>query len=165
MKRASEIFSALFDEGMMKKADGYSAVFSCWKDLMEKNGIAAAAAHSWISSLDRGLVWIEVDHPGWKQILQTKESKLLSDFRYRFPELDISAISIALCRPGASPFDHREITDEKSNAVTTAPTEELPQPDGVSEYEAINDPALREVLMRLEQRIAERESTKEVNKP
>jgi hypothetical protein len=101
MKRVGDILSVIFDEGLMKKAKSYSSLFSCWKDLTEKNGIAAAADHSWIKSMDRGLVWIEVDHPGWKQILQTKESKLLSDFRYRFPETDISGISIVLCRPGS----------------------------------------------------------------
>jgi hypothetical protein len=98
MRRVGDVLSAIFDEDLMKKARGYSAFFSCWKDLTEKNGIAAAADHSWVTSLERGLVWIEVDHPGWKQILQTKESKLLSDFRLRFPEMDISGISIMLCR-------------------------------------------------------------------
>jgi len=103
MKRIGDVLSTIFDEKLMKKADGYSAFFSCWKDLTAKNGITAAADHSWIKSLDRGLVWVEVDHPGWKQILQTKESKLLSDFRYRFPEMDISGISIVLYRPDVHP--------------------------------------------------------------
>jgi predicted nucleic acid-binding Zn ribbon protein len=98
MKRVGDVLSAIFDENLLKKAKGYSAFFSCWKDLTEKNGIAAAADHTWIKSLERGLVWIEVDHPGWKQILQTKESKLLSDLRCRFPEMDISGISIMLSR-------------------------------------------------------------------
>ena len=98
MKRAGDIFSALFSNAQMKEAGEYSALISCWKDLVEKNGIAAAASHSWIKTVDKGLVWIEVDHPGWKQILQTKKSKLLSDFHYRFPKMDISGISIMLCR-------------------------------------------------------------------
>ena len=158
MKRAGEVFSAIFNEGMMKKADGYSAFVSCWKDLAEKNGIAAAAAHSRISSLERGLVWIEVDHPGWKQILQTKESKLLSDFRYRFPELDISGISIMLSRPGSSPQEPPQNPDDKSSAKATLQKEkpliDLPEANG---YEAIKDTALKEVLMRLERSIAEKE--------
>jgi hypothetical protein len=103
MKRAGDVLSALFDESFMRQAGGYSALFSCWKDLTEKNGIAAAGDHSWIKSMEKGIVWLEVDHPGWKQILQTKESKLLSDFQRRFPDMDISGISIALCRPGARP--------------------------------------------------------------
>jgi hypothetical protein len=104
MKRVGDVISKLFDEGMMKKAESYSTLFSCWKDLTEKNNIAAAADHSWIQSMERGLVRIEVDHPGWKQILQTKEGKLLSDFRRRFPEMNISGLAIMLCKPGDRPM-------------------------------------------------------------
>ena len=107
MKRVGDVLSLIFDENLMHKARGYSAFVSCWKDLTEKNGIAAAADHSWIKSVDRGMVWIEVDHPGWKQILQTKESKLLSDFRYRFPDMDICGLSIMLARPGVHPDDNK----------------------------------------------------------
>ena len=103
VKRAGDVLSAIFDESFMRQAGGYSALFSCWKDLMEKNGIAAAADHSWIKSMEKGIVWLEVDHPGWKQILQTKESELLSDFRRRFPDMEISGISVTLCRPGTRP--------------------------------------------------------------
>ena len=100
MKRAGEVLSAIFDEGFLKKAQSYSDIFSCWKDLTEKNKIAAAADYSRIKSIERGLVWIEVDHPGWKQIIQTKENKLLYDFNRRFPEMNITAISISLSKPG-----------------------------------------------------------------
>jgi hypothetical protein len=153
MRRVGEVLSTIFDDGMMNKVRGYSALFSCWKDLTEKNGIAAAVDHSWIKSLERGLVWIEVDHPGWKQILQTKESKLLSDFRRRFPEMDISGISIMLCRPGTRPAN----TDAES-AVTPMPVKyPLPQaPEPVAEaegYNAIKEGALKDALMRLEQSI------------
>ena len=158
MKRVGDVLSAIFDENMMQKAREYSTLFSCWKDLTEKNGIAAAADHSWIKSLDRGLVWIEVDHPGWKQILQTKESKLLSDFRYRFPDMDISGISIMLCRP------ERAGADTDGNIVAEPapekyPLPEEPQPAPSAEgYSAIKDDALKEVLMRLEKSIAAKES-------
>ena len=160
MKRAGDVFSAIFDEAMMKKANGYSAFVSCWKDLMEKNHIAAAAAHSRIKKLEQGLVWIEVDHPGWKQILQTKESKLLHDFRYRFPELDISGIAIVLGRSGSPPGPPAahtaggEIPAENDNLKNASPHE---QPQAECGYDAIKDPALRDVLMRLEQRIVEKE--------
>ena len=159
MKRVGDVLSSIFDENMMQKARGYSALFSCWKDLTEKNGITAAADHSWITSLDRGLVWIEVDHPGWKQILQTKESKLLSDFRCRFPDMDISGISIMLSRTGTRP----ESTESECVAEPAlpekyplpAPPETIPTAEG---YSAIKDNALKEVLMRLEKSIAAKES-------
>jgi predicted nucleic acid-binding Zn ribbon protein len=103
MKRAGEVLSAFFDERLMKKVRGYSKLFTSWAELTEKNGIAAAAAHSRIRELDRGILQIEADHPGWIQILQTKESKLLNDFQRRFPEQDISGISLMLSRPGPPP--------------------------------------------------------------
>jgi predicted nucleic acid-binding Zn ribbon protein len=96
MKTAGEILSTLFDEGFMKKAQGASKLFDSWADITEKNGIAAAGDHSQIKDLEKGILLIETDHPGWKQILQTKQSKLLHDFRYRFPELNIEGISFML---------------------------------------------------------------------
>jgi hypothetical protein len=163
MKRVGDVLSAIFDEGLLKKAKGYSTLFSCWKDLTEKNGIAAAADHSWIKSSERGLVWIEVDHPGWKQILQTKESKLLSDFRYRFPDMDISGISIVLCRPGSrsesaegEPFG--EPAAESAVPEKTPPSEQPETAPAAGEYVPIKDGALKDALMRLEQSIAAKES-------
>jgi hypothetical protein len=161
MKRVGDVLSAIFDENMMQKARGYSALFSCWKDLAEKNGIAAAADHSWITSLDRGMVWIEVDHPGWKQILQTKESKLLSDFRYRFPDMDISGLSIMLSRTGTRPESAATEGECVADSAMPekyplpAPPETMPSAEG---YNAIKDNALKEVLMRLEKSIAAKES-------
>jgi len=96
MKTAGDILSTLFDEGFVKKAKGYSNLFDSWKDITEKNGLAAAADHSRIKELDKGILLIETDHPGWKQILQTKQSKFLKDFRIRFPDMDISGISLML---------------------------------------------------------------------
>ena len=85
MKRAGDALLTLFDERLMKKAQGYSKLFASWTELAQKNGIAAAADHSRIKELDRGILLVEADHPGWIQIIQTRESRLLDDFRRRFP--------------------------------------------------------------------------------
>jgi len=100
MKRAGDILSTIFDERLMNKARSYSAFFEFWAEAVKKNGIAAAADHSRIKELENGVLLIEMDHPGWKQIIQTKQSRLLNDFRRRFPELEISAISLMLSRGG-----------------------------------------------------------------
>jgi len=164
MRRVGDILVSLFDESMAEKAEEYSAFFSCWKDLAEKNGISAAAAHSWIKNVDNGLVWIEVDHPGWKQILQTKERKLLHDFRYRFPKMGISGISIILCRPGTYPENAKSelaietsVSEEKhpsTNSLDASTTrDEHVQNSG---YDDIKNEALKKLLMRLEKNIVER---------
>ena len=164
MRRVGDILASVFDENMAEKADGYSVFFSCWKDLTEKNDIPAAAAHSWIKSVDNGLVWIEVDHPGWKQILQTKERKLLHDFRYRFPKMGISGISIMLCRPGTrlenvknEPVAENNVPDKKQppDDLFDAPvaTNEQSQNSG---YDDIKNETLKKLLMRLEKNVVER---------
>jgi len=162
MKRVGDLISAIFDEKFIEKTRGYSAFFDCWEDLMIKNGIAAAAGHSWIKSAEKGLVWIEVDHPGWKQILQTKESKLLHDFRYRFPDMDISGISIVLCKAGtnkekpptklAREESGEQITKERGQRKESHVAE-----TSNTQYSEIKDEALKALLDRLEKHIAERD--------
>ena len=171
MKRVGDVFSTIFDKNFMEKSRGYSSFFDCWEDLMVKNGIAVAASHSWIKSVEKGLVWIEVDHPGWKQILQTKESKLLHDFRYRFPDMDISGISIVLCKAGIGIRDQgsgiREEREEngKQRAERAKASVDQELADSAAETRdtrrtEIKDEALKALLDRLEKHIAEKENNK-----
>jgi len=160
MKRVGDLISAIFDEKFIEKTRSYSAFFDCWEDLMNKNGIAVAAGHSWIKSAEKGLVWIEVDHPGWKQILQTKESKLLHDFKYRFPDMGISGISIVLCKPGTNKEQGAGSNERSAERAKAGVDQEHTGPAAETrdtQYSEIKDEALRVLLERLEKRIAERE--------
>ncbi|MDR0502905.1 MAG: DUF721 domain-containing protein [Treponema sp.] len=148
MKKAGDILSALFDERFMQKAQGYSKLFNSWADITARNGIASAADHSRIKELDRGILLIELDHPGWKQILQTKQTKFLNDFRIRFPELNISGISLMLGQPEAGGETIR--TAENIQTAEVIP-EEQPSATG---YNAIKDDDFREKLIKLGQSIA-----------
>jgi len=171
MKTAGEILSALFDEGFVKKAQGYSKFFDSWTDITAKNGIATAVAHSRIKDLDRGIVLIETDHPGWKQIIQTKQTKLLNDLRYRFPELEISGISLMLGR-ASSPSKSDDEKETKTEAMDepmaqSATVEEPPQEQlsvsavqgesALAGYDAIEDETFREALEKLGQTVADHE--------
>ena len=160
MKTAGDILSALFDEGFVEKAQGYSKLFDSWGDITAKNGIAAAAAHSRIKDLDRGILLIEMDHPGWKQILQTAQSKLLNDFRRRFPELDISGISLILGHSEPQTSDQRTETPPEPAVANklTADIEERTEPE-VRGYDAIKDADFKESLKKLEQTINARART------
>jgi hypothetical protein len=156
MKTAGNILSALFDEQFMKKAEGVSKLFDSWADITEKNGIAAASAHSRIKDLDRGILLVEMDHPGWKQILQTKQSKLLNDFRRRFPEMNISGISLMLGSQNSG-------ESQKVETSATAVEEELLEPEQAAVepvaqgYDAIKDEEFKETLKKLGQSISAKE--------
>jgi len=166
MKTAGDILSTLFDAQFMKKAQSYSKFFDSWNDITAKNGIAAAAAHSHIKDLDNGILLIEMDHPGWKQILQTKQSKLLNDFRARFPELDISGISLILGK--SEPDSNSQNENLHNNAHQSSAQNnsakknveeqkhEVVSQSAVTGFDAIKDEDFKETLKSLGQSIEKR---------
>jgi len=162
MKTAGDILSALFDERFMKTARGYSKLFDSWTDITAKNGIAAAADHSQIKDMDRGILLIEIDHPGWKQVLQTKQTKLLNDFRIRFPDLDISGLSLMLGSGKPSDAAPETETAQESSAPVAAEAEYsvVAEEPAVKGYDAIKDDEFRETLIRIGKNIAARERSR-----
>jgi len=164
MKTVGAILSSFIDEGFVKKAKGYSNLFDSWEDISAKNGIAAAAAHSRIIELDKGILLIETDHPGWKQILQTKQSKLLNDFHIRFPDMDISGISFILGRSKpSSEILTKEIQIPEQPVVVKKISDKTDE-TLADDLDAIKNDELREILLRLGQTIAERENLDELRK-
>jgi hypothetical protein len=112
MKRAGEILSVFFNKNLAEKAQGYSDLFSCWEEITKKSGISSVAPHSRIVELERAILLVETDHPGWIQILQTKQTCLLSTIIRRFPDLEIRGISFFLSRDPFS-FSSHFRQDEK----------------------------------------------------
>lgn len=159
MKKAGDILSALFDERFVKEARGYSKLFDSWTDITAKNGIAAAADYSKIKELDKGMLFIEVVHPGWKQILQTKQSKLLNDFRRRFPQLDISGISLLLGKPGKAQADEPEPDFSKDFTRRHGAAEDT-EKESERGLNAIKDEEFKEKLIRLGKNVTEREKNR-----
>ncbi|GHV14430.1 hypothetical protein FACS189491_10740 [Spirochaetia bacterium] len=157
MKRAGELLSAFFDEGLIKKAQGYSNLFSAWQKITAKCGIAAAAAHSHIRELERCILLVEADHPGWVQMLQTKQHKLLADAQRRFPALSITGISFMLSR-GSPPEPVQGQMEEQPVTEAAEPAEAAPRAVkadessviGADPFAKITDEGLRETLKRLE---------------
>ena len=117
MRKAGEIITALFREEFgpefMDTARAASGLFSSWAQIIKEvwpqsekddpdnpgfEDIPAAAVHSKIKELERGTLVIEADHPGWIQILQTKQRGLLSAVQRRYRELDIRGIAFRLSR-------------------------------------------------------------------
>ena len=156
MKKAGELLSAFLDEKVLNAAREYSALFSSWQSIAGDK----LAAHSRIRELERSIVLVEADHPGWIQILQTKEKDLLDALRRRFPEQSITGISFRLSRepselsinpPAASQPEPDAADDPPSVAVDSS---ETVGSDAVGDpYEKIKDEHFRETLKRLEESI------------
>jgi predicted nucleic acid-binding Zn ribbon protein len=156
MKKAGDLLSAIFDEKLMQKARDYSDLFSAWADITARQGIAAAAAHSRIVELERFVLLVEADHPGWIQLLQTKQRELLTAVQRRFPDLTITGISFRLSRMPLG-----EEKPAETHEGERPPPEEYVPPGEISEpiesladlYARIDDEDFKSTLKRLEKGI------------
>jgi hypothetical protein len=163
MRKVGDLLSQIIDEKMIHKAHGYSKLFASWAWITKKHGIAAAADHSRIRELDRNILLVEADHPGWIQILQTKEHKLLADLQGQFPDLGIGGISFRLSRAPLQPGESPETGSKSPEGAVYNVPEETPAAGPVPEetapggkkavYENIKDKELRESLKSLERSI------------
>jgi hypothetical protein len=188
MKRAGDYLAAIIDVDILKKARTYSGFFSSWAQICQNCGIAAAAGHTRIRDLQKGILIAEADHPGWIQVLQTKAQWILSCAQRRFPELDIRGISLTLSKienpagpgerdgaegreNGTAPGQEGRPVPASRSAPGQAPGEDAPQRAGQGEarqggarprtdaWERIEDKGFKDSLKRLEQSIKEREKS------
>jgi hypothetical protein len=156
MKKAGDLLASFFDERVLKTARGYSELFSSWQSIAGDN----IAAHSRIRELEHSVVLVEADHPGWIQILQTREKGLLDTLHRRFPEQNITGISFRLSREPpvlSTKTDSTETGDVDNNDTVGANEVETNNidPDNVGRdpYEKIKDENFKETLKRLEESI------------
>jgi hypothetical protein len=169
MTRVGELLGLILDKKMMKKAHEYSRLINVWAELTKKHGIAAAADHSRIVDIRRNVLFIDADHPGWIQILQTREHRLLEDMQTAFPDLGIGGIAFKLSRTppgdagnnaetaesGAVP-DSADGTDRaaaNAEADKSAADESAGGGEGEASIDNIKDEGLKAALKSLKQGI------------
>ena len=116
MRKAGDIITDLFKnqfgKDFVETARSSAELFNSWEKIVcevwprradQEGDIPAAAVHSGIRELERGVLLVEADHPGWIQILQTKQAELLKAVQRRFSELDIRGLAFTLSRGPLSP--------------------------------------------------------------
>ena len=123
MRKAGDIISSLLEErfgkGFLETARSSAELFTSWEKIVSEvwpravdpdspredqglEDIPAVAAHSQIRELERGILLVEADHPGWIQILQIKQAELLKAVQRRSPEMDVRGIAFTLSRGSLS---------------------------------------------------------------
>jgi len=177
MNKAGDFLSLIFNAQTQEKAKNSSRLFSAWENLAKKHGIARAAFHSQIQDVQRGILYINADHPGWIQILQTKEKFLLEDIRKMFPELGITGIAFKLgksstesaaadsSRDSPASSGNVKIAAKADDTETDKISDNCAQPraseiDATSGYNRIKDKILVENLKSLEETLKKRKKTK-----
>jgi hypothetical protein len=162
VKKVGELLSGILNADMTGKAREFSRLFSLWEQLTAKHGIAAAAAHSQIQDIQRGILLVGVDHPGWIQIFQTKEHLLLSDLQKSFPELGINGLAFMLGKapPVSTEPEIKQIASENLRTQAGGRETETEVQDAATGLDRIKNASLREKLKKLEETVRLNEGTK-----
>jgi hypothetical protein len=164
-QRIGDLLGAFFDEKTLQKAGSYSKLFSSWTELTKNCGLAAAADHSRIADLERGIVLVEADHPGWIQLLQTQERGLLNGVRSLFKELEIRGISFRLMRGGktdggnsraGSSAEALPAAEHTAESAAAKPDTEPPAVQTAEPMDQGFDDHFKESLQRLKRSLEER---------
>lgn len=100
IKKASEIVSKLFQHIDSETAQTASRFFSCWSEFAG----ADISAHSKVIDVDKGMILVEVDHPGWSQMLSFNKKRILHALDLQFPELKLKNMIIRISDTKEAPY-------------------------------------------------------------
>jgi hypothetical protein len=160
MKKAGDYLAAIIDANFYKKVKTYSNFFSSWGQISRDCGVDAAAVHSRVRELERGILVVEADHPGWVQILQTKAPEIINAARRRFPELDVRGVSFTLAKPRSGAPEETAAPQAKTPQPETSRADTDGNDKGAARtagWEQIKDPELKDTLRRLKRNIEDRD--------
>ncbi len=163
IKDVSSLLRAFFDEDHVNRGGQYATFFGCWKSVAGDQ----AAAHSRIVEIEKGILVVEADHPGWIHLLQFKQTEHLRAIQRRFPELDLRGISFRLSRreetataspisPKLGPFGpggQEQARDQGILPAQASSAVEFRQGNGPLSLDEIDDPILKERLADLKKAI------------
>jgi hypothetical protein len=88
VKRASDILARLLDESADEQSRSASGVFRSWAQIVGE----PLADHSRVYELQHGQLCVEVDHPGWLQMLLLRKTQILQGVARAYPQLSIRGL-------------------------------------------------------------------------
>ncbi len=98
IKDVGTLLAAFFEEEKLRRGGRYAQFFESWRAVVGDR----LAAHSRVVDLDKGILMVEAEHPGWIQMLQLRQTKTLEALAGRFPDLGLRGIAFRLAGSGAA---------------------------------------------------------------
>lgn len=88
MKKAGDLVNIFFNEVQKKQGQQYNSFHDSWEKIAgDKIGLNSEIR----DVIDENLI-IEIDHPGWKQLILLKEKYIIKKINKEFPDLPIKKI-------------------------------------------------------------------------
>lgn len=104
MKKAGDLLSTFLDKMGINDTNNYSGLFSAWKKIAGPQ----LEVHSRIADIRKGILFVEVDHPGWMQRIQMNQKAILQAIHKSFPQLGIQDIAYRL----VDSFERKKTVEE-----------------------------------------------------
>mgnify|MGYP006424374821 CR=1 FL=1 len=158
MEKADKILSALFERLNISDSKGYVRLFSTWRAVCDEVSSRGLADHSAIIDVRHGTVIIAVDHPGWLQLIQMQEKRLLGKLQKRFPDMGLQAAHFYISRervdymqvPETAPETaDEESGDQSEDSRRTNSGTQQDSSENTASMDRITDPNLRRSFERL----------------
>ena len=97
VQKASDLLDSIFTDLLSGAPQGGADLERGWKTVLQKiSGGEKLAAHSRITDLKNDLLHIETDHPGWIQLFNMQQKRILKELKKEFPELSAKGFSFVL---------------------------------------------------------------------
>lgn len=88
IRKAGDILKSILDSSQNEQAQEYYRFLSAWDEILGDNLAGRARA---VELKGKTLI-VEVDHPGWIQLLDMRKAHILHQLKERFPALEIEKI-------------------------------------------------------------------------
>ena len=115
MKKAADILARVLDEKNRKLAQTYSSIFRTWVQIVGDS----LAEHSRIYEIANGYLYVEVDHPGWMQLLLMKKPQILRAVRHKVPAIDVKDIRVKVNLSYSDVLEAESSVDQNEGECTT----------------------------------------------
>ena len=90
MERAGDILKKYFETLNIDKKTGSISIFRGWNTIVD----SGLAFHSEVVELEKSVLFIKVDHPGWAQTILFKKKSILKNIKKKYPDLEIKDIRV-----------------------------------------------------------------------
>jgi predicted nucleic acid-binding Zn ribbon protein len=152
MERAGDLLRRLFENQDFTKGERYASLFNSWTSMAGRD----LAAHSHVADVRNGVVLVEVDHPGWLQLLQMKQERVLKSMQSAYPELEIQSLRFRIVADRNHRPPEKQAQPPQDEQGPEQPSAGEARDEKPAESAAQEDDAFQDLLNRLGESIRRR---------
>lgn len=155
IRKAADLVGSILNPEIAGKAGAWSGFFASWTRAAGER----LAAHSRPVDVRNGIVIVEAEHPGWIQLLQMSQDRILSSLASSFPELGLKGIGFRLAGetpPASRPTGERAAPGKRTSPGCEDSEGPAPNPQSLKDtLDSVSDPEFRDILSSLADSITE----------